>query len=263
MQWLSRAYTQAAAPGSDWNTSTSHPKYVGEVTAQLTWGLWAPRVQFWHVKLTCGQLINRTFTLFRGGGYMLNDETTIRLSVRLLFYIFPSPAPASLTLTEHHIFAQKKKHQIYSRCILKNTFTWQLAGREPLLGHRFSSDLFLPFPLSSHPQPPVSPSLLFSHFHIAMAPLASHNHNNPPLPQLALIQATSPLPFLSLPHLSISARLGTAGVPLTTTLHWLLLMRNLPSSHLLDVHQRDTARDRQRACDWESFTDCILMECSY
>ena len=125
--------------------------------------------------------------------------------------------------------------------------------------------LWLIPPVSSFVSPPttrhaLSPLFAFSYRH--GTPRFPY-HNNPPLTLLAVIQATSPLPFLSLPHLSISARLGTAGVPLTTTLHWLLLMRNLPSSHLLDVHQRDTARDRQRACDWESFTDCILMECSY
>lgn len=79
-----------------------------------------------------------------------------------------------------------------------------------------------------------------------------------PVPSSSLILRHNPgnLSLHPLPHLSISALLVTAGVPLTTTLRWLRLMRNLPSSHLLDVHQRD--RDRQ-SVSLTAFTDGVWL----
>lgn len=119
----------------------------------------------------------------------------------------------------------------------------QEVGRRPLLGHQFSlclspyiSALTRPSPLSLWVKPH------FSYLHISMASPALHTiiiSPSPPPPQIP-----GHLSF-SLPHLSISVRLGTAGVPMTTPLDWLLLMWNLPSSHLLDVHQQDTERDRR------------------
>lgn len=127
-------------------------------------------------------------------------------------------------------------------------------------------------PLPHPPPPTITPTLSKtsppSHLHIATASLAFHTIIIPPSP-LSSSSPRAPATYLSpsLPHLSISARLGAAGVPLTTTLHWLLLMRNLPSSHLLDVHQRDTERDGQHMCVCVCVSEFhrlyLLMECSY
>lgn len=132
-------------------------------------------------------------------------------------------------------------------------------GRKPLLGHQFSFGLCLPIlPLSPLNPPFPSPSS-------QVKPNFFYLHISKVSPALYTIIIALSLPLLhnpghlslSLPHLSISARLGTAGVPLTTSLHWLLLMWNLPSGHLLDVRQRDTEGDRQSVVERETFTDCF------
>lgn len=180
---------------------------------------------------------------------MLSGETAICV------HLFTSVAipPAPLTLTEHHVYTGEETLNS-SLMHLKNDSSWAGSLRW------VTSLLWLvpPFLACISPLPTLhlrpilllllSKTLPLSHLHIATASLhtiiilPSPPRHNPGHLSLSLC-----------PHLSISARLGTAGVPLTTTLHWLLLMRNLPSSHLLDVHQRDTERDGQR----ESFTDCI------
>lgn len=163
----------------------------------------------------------------------------------------------------HHIFyTEWETEDLF--LLLKNILL-TVSGQEASAGSPVAlayASLFCLYLIPTCPSPPSLPesNLIFSYLHISKASPALHT---------IIIAPSPPLPHnpghlsLSLPHLSISTRLGTAGVPLTTSLHWLLLMWNLPSGHLLDVRQRDTERDRQSVWVREGLSRTVTqMECS-
>lgn len=199
----------------------------------------------------CAEFINRIFTWIESNKAMKQR---------------PLPCFPSNSHWTSHFYTVEETQDLFPMR-LKTTFTWQLVDRKSLLGHQFALAYASPSCLyftATHPSPSLTERKKTTsppfYFHTATASLTSHTIIILPIPPHHKSDHILLALFPRGP--SISARLGRAGVPLTTTLHWLLLKQNLPRSHLLDVHQHDTDRDRQcarvRGFRWLH----LSMECS-
>ena len=146
----------------------------------------------------------------RANNQQHGGKTTLRSSTCYAFL-----SPAALPPTEHCIFYTVAETRLIPEVPENHP---HLTAR----GRGFSSGLILTFTHHPLPSPP-------SYKHITVASLASHTiiiplhtHTHTHTTLLSRILTISPL--YSFTYLSTLNKLCSAGVPLTTTLHWLLLM---------------------------------------